>query len=501
MKKAKNFFVVLVAIGTLGTLFFCAKPQELEKVTILYWNDFHASALPYRVSDDQGSRMVSGSAYFSAYLDSLKHKNENAFLVCAGDELVGTPMSTLSKGRAEFEILNIVQPDVFELGNHEFDFGLENLSELIKIAQFPIICGNVVEEKSGRTLVPPYLILEKGKMKIAFIGLNTEALKEVVVEEGTKGLQIKKARETLEGLLPELEKKSDIQVVVSHMGFDEDKRIAQEVQGIEVIIGGHSHTKLLKPKVVNQTMICQAGSHGRYIGQLNMVIDLKKDRIVNYDGGLIETVNEKVTPDPVVQKKINEFEKNYGKVLDEVIGELKAAWVRTSGESNLGNWNADVMREYTESDVAFINSGALRKNLPQGPVTVRDIWEVNPFSDRFVSFYLSGAELLNALEINSSGNYELMQVSGLRYTYDPEKPKGERVIEVSVDGQPLLAEKKYKVTINDYMLDHSDKFLGMAKENLKYEIHPGLDRDVYIQAVRDQKAIDSKIEGRIKRKK
>jgi len=285
------------------------------------------------------------------------------------------------------------------------------------------------------------------------------------------------------------------------MGFDEDKRIAQEVQGIEVIIGGHSHTKLLKPEVINQTMICQAGSHGRYIGQLNMVIDLKKDRIVNYDGGLIETVNEKVTPDPAVQKKINEFEETYGKALDEVIGELKVAWVRTSGESNLGNWNADVMREYTASDVAFINSGALRKNLPQGPVTVRDIWEINPFSDRFVSFHLYGAELLNALEINASGDYELMQVSGLRYTYEPEKPKGERVIEVSVNGQPLLAEKKYKVTINDYMLDHSEKFLGMAKENLKYEIHPGLDRDAYIQAVRDQKTIDSKIEGRIKRRK
>jgi 2',3'-cyclic-nucleotide 2'-phosphodiesterase (5'-nucleotidase family) len=479
---------------------FCAKPQEIEKITILHWNDFHASFLPYHVSDDPGSELVSGSASFSAYLDSLKRKNENAFLVCAGDELVGTPVSTLSQGRAEFEILNTIQPDVFELGNHEFDFGLENLKELMKIAQFPIICANVIDEKSGRLLVPPFLILERGKAKIAFIGLDTEYLKDVVVKEGTEGLTIEKAKETLQFYLPDLEQKSDIQVVVSHMGFDEDKRIAQEVEGIEVIIGGHSHTKLLEPEIINQTIICQAGSNGRYVGELNLVLDLKKDRIINYQGGLIETLNEKVTPDGAVQKKVAEFEEIYGKVLNEVIGELKTPWVRNRGESNLGNWNADVMREYTGSDVAFINSGGLRKDLPQGPINVRDIWEINPFSDRFVSFYLSGSDLFKALEINSSGDYELMQVSGVKYTYDPEKPKGKRIVQVLVDGKPLLAEKRYKVTMNDYMLDHSDKFLGIPKGDLEYEIHPDLDRDVYIRAVRDQKVIGSRIEGRIKRK-
>ena len=500
MKKIKGIFTLFVAGGIISLLLFCAKPQHTEKLTILHWNDFHASALPYEISDETGTKLVSGSAYFSAYLDSLKEKNENALLVCAGDELVGTPVSTLSKGKAQIEILNIIHPDVFELGNHEFDFGVENLKELIRIAQFPIICANVVDEESGQTLVPPYLILEKGKAKIAFIGLNTEYLKDVVVEEGTKGLKIKKAKETLEHHLFELENKTDMQVVVSHMGYKSDVKIAEEVDGIEVIIGGHSPTKLLQPKFINQTLICQAGSNGRYIGELNLVLDLKKDKIINYDGGLVETLNEKVTPDPVVQKKVDEFEATYGMILDEIIGELKTPWTRNEGESNLGNWHADVMRRYTKSDVAFINSGALRKDLPQGPIRVRDIWEINPFSDHFVSFPLSGSELLEVLEINSRGDYELMQVSGLEYIYDPDKPKGKRIIQVLVNGKPLALQKSYKITINDYMLDHSDKFLGIPKENLKYEIHPDLDRDVYIQAVRDQKAISSRIEGRIKGK-
>jgi 2',3'-cyclic-nucleotide 2'-phosphodiesterase (5'-nucleotidase family) len=500
MKKAKKLFAFFLVSWVISLLLFCGKPQEIERITILHWNDYHAATLPYHVADHPDSALVSGSAYFSAYLDSLKQKNENAFLVCAGDEVVGSPISTLSKGKAEFEILNLIQPDVFELGNHEFDFGLDNLRELIEIAQFPIICANVVDENSGETLVPPYLILEKGKSKIAFIGLNTEYLKDVVVEEGTKGLEIKKAKEILDFYLPKLENKTDIQVIVSHMGFNADKKIAQEVEGIEVIIGGHSHTTLFEPKVVNQTLICQAGSGGRYIGELNLVIDLNKDKIINYEGGLIETVNNKVDPDTVVLKKVEEFEKTCRRTLDEVIGELKTPWIRNPGESNLGNWNADVMREYTDADIAFINSGALRKDLAPGPIIVRDIWEINPFSDHFVSFYLSGSELLKVLETNSSGDYELMQVSGVRYTYDSGKPKGKRIIQVLVGGQPLLAEQKYKVTINDYMLDKADKYLGIPKENLKYEIHPELDRDVYIQAVRDQKVIDSKIEGRIKSK-
>ena len=501
MKKTNKILLLFMASWLFLVFVFCGKSEQIEKITILHWNDFHAAALPYFISGGAESTLVSGSSCFSAYLDSLKGKNENVFLVCAGDEVVGTPVSTLSKGKVEFEILNLIRPDVFELGNHEFDFGLKNLKELIQISEFPIICANVMEEKTDQTLVPPYLILKKGKAKIGFIGLNTEALKDVVVEEGTKGLQVKKAKETLKRYLPKLEKETDIQVLVSHMGFKTDKRVAQEVDGIEVIIGGHSHTKLFEPQVVNQTIICQAGSNGRYIGELDLVIDLEKNKVINYQGGLVETVNQKVTPDPVVQKKVAEFEETYGKILDEVIGELKIPWKRIDGESNLGNWNADVMRAHTHSDVAFINSGALRKDLNSGPIRIRDVWEINPFSDHFVSFHLTGSQLLEALELNSSGNYELMQVSGLKYIYNPKKPKGEKIIQVFVDEKPLVAERKYKVTINDYMLDHSDKFLGIPKKELKYQIYPELDRDVYIQAIRDQKVIHTEIEGRIKRKK
>ncbi len=499
--KKRIFLLYFVLLSLI--LFFasdCAKQPQLEKITILHWNDFHASFNPYPSSDDPQSPLVSGSAYFSSWLDSLKKRSENFVLVCAGDELVGTALSTLTSGKAEFEILNMIKPDVFELGNHEFDYGLENLKSLIDFAEFPIVCANVVEEETDATLVPPYLVLQKGKAKIAFLGLNTEELKEVVIEKGTLGLVVKSPENTLRRYLKLLKKESDLVVLVSHMGIEEDKKIAEKVKGLDVIIGGHSHTRLFYPKVVNQTVICQAGSKGKYIGKLDLIVDLEKDRLLNFEERLIETLNDRVSPDRAIQKKIDSLEKELAPDLDLVIGKLLSPWERDSfGESNLGNWEADVMREYTNSDVAFINSGALRKNLPEGPIKVRDIWEINPFSDHFVSFYLTGKKLVDILETNSSSDYILMQVSGIKYTCDPKRPQGKRIIDVWINGKPLLPNKRYKVAINDYMLDQSEKYVGIPKEKIDYQIFPEFDRDIYVQAVKKQKSINSKIEGRIKK--
>jgi len=500
MNSKRKIIFYLIFFIFLLPFFFCTPHPEIEKITIIYWNDFHAAFDPYPASDDSAFPLVSGSAFFSAYLDSLKKKDKNVILVCAGDELVGSPLSTIAKGKVEFELLNMIHPDVFELGNHEFDYGLKNLDELIKSAKFPIICANVVIESTGTGLVPPSITIKRGEAQIAFLGLNTDELKEIVLKKGTEGLKVKSERKTLKEYLKSLKKKSDLVILVSHMGFEGDKKIAKELDGIAVIIGGHSHTKLKNPEVINKTIICQAGSRGRYIGKLDLVLDKRKDKILNYNNELIETRNDKVSPNTLIQAKIDSLEKKLAPDLDKVIGKLLIPWKRNfDGESNLGDWGADVMREYTKADVAFINSGGMRKNLPKGPIKVKDIWEINPFSDYFVSFYLTGKQLLKALELNCSADYELMQVSGVRYIYDPKRPKGKRIIEAQVKGKPLLPDKKYKVTINDYMLDHSEKFVGIGKEKLDYKTYPELDRDVFIKAVKKQKTIASKIEGRIKK--
>jgi 2',3'-cyclic-nucleotide 2'-phosphodiesterase (5'-nucleotidase family) len=212
----------------------------------------------------------------------------------------------------------------------------------------------------------------------------------------------------------------------------------------------------------------------------------------------VETFVDKVRLDTLVKNKIDETERNLNINLNEKIGELETPWIRKDeGESNIGDFLADAMRSYAKADAAFTNSGGIRKNLKAGPITVRNIWEIAPFSDRLVLIELTGEELLNVLEKNCRKDIDLLQISGVKYSYAPEKPYGERVIDVRVNNEKILPYKKYKAVINDYILAQSKDFLGISQQNIKYKVLPDLDREVFIKEVKKRKIINSQVEGRM----
>ena len=497
-KTRKRIWLTILAM-VIFALFILYQQSKRVKLTILYWNDFHASIYPYPSSEKDGAPLVSGSANFAGYLDSLRlegmYEHVYPILVCSGDEFTGDPLSSLTQGKAQIEILNLLHPSVFELGNHEFDYGVVNLEKDLETADFPVICANLINKEKKEPLVRPYLILNSGKLKIAFIGLITEGL-EKMLKEGGK-LQVVDAESTLTYYMNELNDKTDIQILVSHMGVQKDKSIARKVKGLELIIGGHSHTTIFKPIRVDKTLICQAGSNGKYIGKLDLFLD-SKGKVLSYHNDLVETLVDKVRPNTMVKNKIEELEKNLDINLDEKIGELENPWIRKDDEeSNIGDFLADAMRSYAKADVAFTNSGGIRKNLKAGPITVRNIWEIAPFSDRLVLIELTGEELLNVLEKNCRKDIDLLQVSGVKYTFAPERPYGERVIDDMVNNEKIMPYKKYKAVINDYILAQSKDFLGIPQQNLKYRFLPDLDRDVFIEQVKKSKVINSRVEGRI----
>jgi len=493
-KRSKKLWLPLLVI-LIFALFLLYEQSKRIKLTLLYWNDFHATIQPYPSTEKENSALVSGSAYFAYYLDSLKALNPNTIVICAGDEFTGDPLSSLTSGRAQIEILNYLKPDIFELGNHEFDYGIENLKKDIEVAQFPVVCANLVYKKNKELFVQPYIILNSGKFRIAFIGLITESLEKMLKEK--EKLKVLDAESTLAFYMNELEEKTDLQILVSHMGVQKDKSIAKNIEGLELIIGGHSHTTIFKPYKINNTIICQAGSRGKYIGKLELFLDSER-KVLSYQNNLVETKIDGIKPVESVKNKIEELERNSGIDLDEKIGELETTWIRKDDEeSNIGNFLADAMRSYAKSDVAFTNSGGIRKNLRAGPITVRDIWELAPFSDRLVVIELTGEELLNVLEKNCRKGIDLLQVSGVKYSYTLERPFGERVIKVKVNNRDIIPNKNYKVVINDYILVQSKDFLGIPKQNLKYEFLPDLDREVFLREVKRKGQINSKIEGRI----
>lgn len=493
----KRRLIVFLLLATLLLLTNCFHSQE--KLTILHWNDFHAFNKPNQARLENGEKaVVGGAAVLKGYINKFRAEEKNVALVHAGDDFQGTPISNITEGMSQIKLLNLIHPDVFTIGNHEFDYGLPALRTAISQATFDIVSANIFDEEKNETFVKPYIIKKFGKIRVGFIGVIIPDLPSLTLPESIAGLKMLDPKVEVEKYVKIIQDSVDLVVVVSHMGLEYDEQLARDVDGIDIIIGGHLHRALFEPVIVNNVIICQAGSHGKYLGKLDIEFDLSKKKIVDYKSELVTTYAEKIQPDPAVQALVDSLEQIVDKELNAVIGELKTDWIRSrSGESNVGNWETDVMREYTGTDIAFQNSGGIRKDVFKGKITLRDMWELNPFANYFVVFEMTGRELRQTLERNSSGEGEFLQVSGVRYRFNEKDPVGNRVEKMWVKGKPVEDTKIYSVCTNNFLVGIFEEAFGFPADDRKMKSLNEIDRDIFIKAVKQQKEISSKIEGRI----
>ena len=497
----------LFALTLLLSSFMTAQQSGTIALRILHYNDFHAQNLPTTVSskDKNGNRTnveVGGLAYLKGYVDSFRTEQPNSILLHAGDDFQGTPVSSITKGGSQIALLELMQPDAMTLGNHEFDYGADNLRKLLPLASFPVISANLFDKSIGAPFVPRYKILHCGGLAIGVIGMAPPDLKRLTLRENVKDLDVLDAEKTLRQTMHELRVnfRVDMIVVLSHMGVENDTAIARVVPGIDVIIGGHSHTPLFKPIHINDTWISQAGSKGRYLGTLDLVFDVSDRRIITATGTLVEVRANEITPDLTIAGKIAELEAGVSSSLNVVIGQLVSDWKRTGGarESNIGNWMSDVIRQAAHVDIGMQNSGGIRKDLASGPITIRDLWEISPFGNEIVTFTLTGEQLLSALAFQGKKSREFCQVSGIRYRYDKTLPD-EKALTATVNGKPIKPKKKYSVATNSYVGGHLYDFFALPEAQIT--VHPmepeTTDRDLFIEYVKKQKRIDSKLDDRI----
>lgn len=460
---------------------------------ILHWNDFHSTNLPYKPG--RADYYVGGYANLAGYIDSLRNLYPDAIVLNAGDDFQGSPVSNLTRGLSQILILNKIHPTGFTLGNHEFDYGITNLRETLTRADFPVLCSNLYDSTKNDLLVKPYLIVKSGAFKIAIIGVITDDLRTLALPQNIKGLGILNPLIQIRKYVAEVEPKSDLIVLLSHYGAEEDSLLATQLTGVDVIIGGHSHTYLRQPKKVNNILICQAGSNGRNLGYLKAGVDKNYKVITSYSYESIETKTGQVKPSKAVAQVVDSLEAMIAIEMDKVIGQLVSDWKRNShGESNIGDWICDATRAYFKADMAFMNSGGIRKDLKAGPIRVRDLWEISPFDNTIEKVEVTGKQLKFMMQYRLDNPRDLLQISGLNYEYNPAENK---IVKLTVSSQPVRDGQDYIFVTNNFVTGQFERFFGIAPSAVKITPTDVIGRDILIEAVKVQKRIDSRVENRI----
>jgi len=270
--------------------------------------------------------------------------------------------------------------------------------------------------------------------------------------------------------------------------------------GIDVIVGGHSHSRLKKPVLENGILIVQAGSKMTNLGRLDLQV--KDDRVAMYNGQLIDLWSDGTFANDELNAMVTGYENQVMAEYGEEIGTLAVDLRKGRGEHNLGNWLADCLRAGAKADVALINSGGIRRPLSAGPLTALDIHEMLPFANNLISVKISGEKLSAIIQQNAdagvSGVHGILQVSGVRYSYRPTADgEAAELVEVLVDGKAIVADEEYVVAMPDYVAMMKDVYL-------KVELPESQDTGktlatVVVAAVREAGTVSAEVEGRIRR--
>jgi 2',3'-cyclic-nucleotide 2'-phosphodiesterase (5'-nucleotidase family) len=485
---------------------------ENREIRILHTNDFHGFAEPYQPLGS--NELLGGMAYLASEVNRLR-QGKPTVLLAAGDMIQGNNWANLFQGESVMGLMNLMGFDAMVVGNHEFDFGQEVLKKRVSEAIFPVLGANV----KGLEGLKPYVTKEVGGIKVGIIGVVTEDTPVSTSPKNVAGLEFLSPKSTVEKYVNELRNKVDLVVVLSHIGFYADRRLAETVKGIDVIVGGHSHTKVAKPVKIGETLIVQAWEHGKVLGVLDLSVE--NGRVVKWDGHLEEIKPNPGKEDFKVQALINRYGQRIDLIMNVYVGEteedLDGENVRKA-ETNLGDLVADIMREVSGADAAIINGGGIRTSIRKGGVKVKDVYSVLPFDNYIVSIRLTGKQIREALEYGFSGIEEeagrFPQVSGIKITYAPSAPKGSRIRELLIDGKPIDPAEEYRVATNDFMAAGGDgyKAFGEAIRSSKnFEIIGGMMkgekvvysnagrwiRDVVIDYIRAKGKISPRVEDRI----
>lgn len=472
---------------------------------VLYVNDLHGNLEP--PTADQG-----GAAYLAAYVDAYRDEADHTLFIGGGDLIGGTPpISGLLRDEPTLAVLGEMGMDASALGNHEFDAGWPELQRLIDGgahpdadevwpgSSFPFLGANVVDDATGELAFPAAHTVRVAGIPVAVLGLGYTDTPGIVVPGATDGLTF----------LDEVEAANDHAAMLVDAGYEAivgafhlggSSWAADLDDAIDVALGGHSHS--LIDTIVEGTPVLQAGSNGRTLGVVDLVLDKRTRDVVEVTTELVPVDHEGVTPNAVVAEMVQGYADEIAPIVSRVVGTAANELTRSrnsAGESQLGNLIADAQRAWTDADLAFMNAGGIRADLAAGEVTWGDLFTIQPFGNTLTSMTMTGDQVVRLLEQQWQGGSGMLQVAGFTYTWDSDASDGERVVEVLVDGEEIDLDASYDVVANEFLAGGGDGY-GVFTEPTDQAISGNSDLEALVEYVEAlEQPFDYEIDGRITR--
>ena len=448
--------------------------SNLKKLTILHSNDMHGDFLAQKTDD----RLLGGVSMLSGYIQKVRREEENVLYTVSGDMFRGSVIDSEYKGLSTIEIMNLLAPDVVTLGNHEVDYGVAHLLFLEKCARFPIINANLYLTTNMVRLFKSHHIVNIGGMKVMFIGILTEEVLAQARQERLIGSFVDIREAAVEvGKICNAYRSDDVDftVLLTHIGFEEDKKLAELLDpdwGVDVIIGGHSHTLLTEPCVVKGIPIVQAVTGTDQIGRFDIVVDTDTNSIHSAEWQLIPIDSDHCPRDKALEDLIGQ----YTAATDEKYGRYITRFADTythparNQETELGRLFADIFRDSLGVDVMFVPSGGIRGTAMGPIVLLRDLTQIFPYNDAVYRLTVTGAQLKRMVEYLfrpealEGAHTEFYQFSsGMRVVVSLGE---KRVTELTFEGKPIDDDRLFKIGLQSYHYKNMQEFFGVAENEV-----------------------------------
>ena len=481
---------------------------NLRKITLLHSNDMHGDFLPKETDGKESG----GLTRLSGYLNRVREEEEYVIYAIAGDMFRGSIIDSEYMGFSTIDLVNNLNPDVTTIGNHEVDYGIAHLLFLEKCAKFPIINANMFVTMNYRRMFRPYVNVEIGGLRILFIGILTEEVLDSAKQEKLVGtfIDVEEAAKEV-GIICDNYRTvhTDMVVLLTHIGFEKDKKLAELLNpewGVDLIIGGHSHTFMEQPEYVNDIPIVQAGTGTGIIGRFDISYDIE-DHVIDHIEWQCVPVNEDTAPkDPIMEELLDSYRTKTDKKYKRVI----TRWARKlthpsrEQETEMGNLYADAIQWESSFDIMMMGSGSIRKKELGPVIEYQDVVENTPFDDQIWMVEVTGAQFRRMIQHVLrdeawTGDTEFYQYSrGVHIVY---RKSTHEIETFQFNGEDIRDDQRLKIAFQSYHYLNFDAFLGVPLAEVAKNRKPRMVATSLQNIVEEYFAtnnnLDSHVEGRL----